>query len=101
MLKQQDFEHRIEGYQEQVYLYEDELLQSIILSLIPSEVQSTAGQVAQLKALMKWFKTEFFSWCDKPKCTKCGQNDAVQGLGAEKSNSLERTEGNALSTEKY
>lgn len=84
-----------------MYLYEDELLQSIILSVVPIEIQETRGQVAQLKALLKWFKSDFFTWCDKPKCTKCGNNDQVQPLGSESSNDKEHSEGNALSTEKY
>lgn len=46
MLQMQNFQHKIEGYQEQVYLYEDELLQSIILSVVPMEIQETRGQVA-------------------------------------------------------
>ena len=40
MLMQQNFTHRLEDHQEQVYLYEDELVQSIALSLIPEEIQS-------------------------------------------------------------
>jgi hypothetical protein len=45
MLVQQKFEHKVEGYQEQVYLYEDETLQAIILSLVPEEIQSITEQV--------------------------------------------------------
>ena len=28
-----------------------------------------------MKILLKWYKKEFFTWCNKPKCPKCGQND--------------------------
>lgn len=52
-------------------------MQSLILSILPSEVTEAKGQVPQLKALLKWFKSEFFTWCDKPKCPKCGANDMV------------------------
>ena len=81
MLQQQNFFHRLEGTQEQVYQYEDDLLQSLILSVLPPEVTDIKEQVPQLKALLKWYKEDFFSWCDKPKCTKCGKNDKVESTG--------------------
>jgi peptide-N4-(N-acetyl-beta-glucosaminyl)asparagine amidase len=84
-----------------VYLYEDELLQSLILSILPAEVTEAKGQVPQLKALLKWFKSEFFTWCDKPKCPKCGVNDMVNGAGSLEPNHEERYEGHASRVEGY
>lgn len=84
-----------------MYQYEDETLQAIILSLIPPEVQEIGQQVPQIKALLKWFKEDFFTWCDRPKCPKCNTNTQVAALGSESSNALERSEGSALNTEKY
>ena len=43
-----------------------------------------------VKTLLKWFKYDFFSWCNKPKCTICGKDgDNMVGEGTEKSNEEE------------
>ena len=31
-------------------------------------------QINQIKALLKWFKEDFFTWTDKAKCQSCGDN---------------------------
>lgn len=102
MLQQQNFTHRLESYQEQVYLYEDELLQSLIMSILPTPILELHGeQVPQLKALLKWFKEDFFTWCDKPKCPKCDKTDSVTGTGSVEPTNYERTEGHASRVEGY
>jgi len=56
--------------------YEDELTQAIALSVIPEEIVAMSGhQVDQLKAVLAWFKNDFFKWTDKPTCTICVQPD--------------------------
>ena len=52
--------------------YDDELTQAIALSVIPEEIQKKTDQVEQLKALLAWFKNDFFKWTDRPDCTTCG-----------------------------
>jgi len=84
-----------------VYLYEDDLLQSLIVSLLPPEVTEAKDQVQQLKALLKWFKYEFFTWCDKPKCPKCGLNDMVNGGVSLLPTHKENFEGHARAVEGY
>ena len=83
MLAQQQFEFRLEGELENAYLYHDEMVQAVALSCVPMEIINMEGQqVKQLKALLKWFKEDFFTWCDKPKCTKCGVNTYMAGRGS-------------------
>ncbi len=50
---------------------------------------------------MKWFKEDFFTWCDKPKCTKCGSNDRVNNIGGAEPTAVERSEGHASRCELY
>ena len=61
-------------------IYEDELSQTMALSLIPAEELRTKATVdGQLnhyelaKALLNWFHG-FFRWVDAPKCEQCGVN---------------------------
>ena len=79
-LAQQQFEFRFESYIEGAHLYKDEMTQMIAISCIPEEIQSmgvyglpaaewpVGNQVKQIKALLHWFKNDFFSWCDSPPC---------------------------------
>jgi len=101
MLEQPAFTHRLEDTLQRVFLYEDELHQSIFLSVIPPQIQDIKEQVPQLKALLKWFKEEFFTWCDKPKCPKCGTNEQVNGTGALQPTHEERVDGHAGRVEGY
>ena len=54
--------------------YEDELTQAIARSVIPENIQAMADQVPQLKALLAWFKQDFFKWTDAPDCSTCGNS---------------------------
>lgn len=38
-------------------------------------------QVEQLKALLAWFKNDFFTWCNAPKCEKCGHEKNMECKG--------------------
>lgn len=64
--------------------YEDELLQALARSIIPLEtLQKHAAEKSGdkidspktndflLLELLKWFKHEFFTWTDSPKCISC------------------------------
>ena len=49
-------------------------MQKKIKEIIPQRPPGSTSEV-YVKMLLKWFKKEFFSWCNKPKCPTCGQND--------------------------
>uniref|UniRef100_A0A914X469 Peptide-N(4)-(N-acetyl-beta-glucosaminyl)asparagine amidase n=1 Tax=Plectus sambesii TaxID=2011161 RepID=A0A914X469_9BILA len=66
-------------------LYEDPVLQTLAVSVIPLEkleieARETVGPSASasvfkdelLLKLLQWFKTDFFSWIDSPPCPSCG-----------------------------
>ncbi|KAJ1349161.1 hypothetical protein KIN20_004625 [Parelaphostrongylus tenuis] len=65
-------------------LYADIVYKTLALSLIPVEKlreQSTDSDgvlnTLQLaRALLSWFKDDFFSWCDSPVCDSCGSQTA-------------------------
>ena len=42
-----------------------------------------------LRQLLKWFKTEFFSWTNEPKCGFCGSQ--TKNVGADRPNQEEKT----------
>lgn len=45
---------------------------------MPQEIIELGGQqIAQINALLNWFKHDFFSWCNAPKCQKCGDNSKM------------------------
>jgi len=54
-----------------------------------------------LKALLKWFKEDFFTWCDKPTCPKCNMKDKVDNTGMGDPTPSEREEGHASRVELY
>lgn len=60
-------------------IYEDEVSQTLARSLIPYEEIRNAnmenGKVNEfnlVKGLLNWFKNDFFSWTNSPKCHLCG-----------------------------
>ena len=84
--QQNQFLSRLQSGMETITKYEDELAQAMALSVVPVEElerKVTEGKEpkcaglsfrdAFIVELLKWFKHEFFSWCDKPNCasTKC------------------------------
>ncbi|CDO95177.1 unnamed protein product [Kluyveromyces dobzhanskii CBS 2104] len=42
-----------------------------------------------VKELLRYFKNDFFSWCNKPKCVKCGNDDQMECIGTDRANSEE------------
>lgn len=66
-------------------MYEDPVLQTLAVSVIPLEKLETEARQAigpsasaavfkdeLLLKLLQWFKTDFFSWIDTPPCPTCG-----------------------------
>eukprot|EP00002_Diphylleia_rotans_P020144 TRINITY_DN3904_c0_g1_i1.p1 TRINITY_DN3904_c0_g1~~TRINITY_DN3904_c0_g1_i1.p1 ORF type:complete len:1063 (+),score=179.99 TRINITY_DN3904_c0_g1_i1:77-3265(+) len=85
---EQQFRARLMSGIQQMRTYEDELLQSRALSVIPEDLlqeraekilQSTCKDVCTredfreelLKQLLHWFKKEFFRWVNQPLCPSC------------------------------
>ncbi|CAI2296400.1 unnamed protein product [Caenorhabditis sp. 36 PRJEB53466] len=59
--------------------YTDEVFKALARSVVPEEelvrkATDQDGKVSEielLRNLLEWFKTDFFSWFDKPTCEKC------------------------------
>jgi len=71
-----------------VQRYESKSLQRQALDEIPVvalDEAATAGdgnesyEVAFMKSLLRWFKHDFFSWCNAPRCEHCGGTTKTVG----------------------
>jgi hypothetical protein len=80
-LAEQQFKYRIESSIETAYLWNDEMTKAIAMSCIPMDIQNETNQTKQINDVLKWFKADFFTWCNKPKCQRCGVNNKMQGGG--------------------
>ena len=69
-----EFEYIINLLEPRLKCYKNPELQNEIKKIIPSRPEN-ANSEQYIKLLLKWFKKDYFSWCNKPKCPKCGQND--------------------------
>jgi len=87
-----------------VYSYAQEFLENSI------EKSSSSGKneedVALLSGLLRWFKRNFFKWCNKPECTNInclsfGSQSDMESLGTEKPTTDEILIGQAVRTEIY
>lgn len=90
----QRFQARLENGVQTVLAYEDPIAQACALSVIPLERLETEAEAlvassasasaaaaspaaisrpdARLLRLLRWFKHEFFTWCNTPSCPSCG-----------------------------
>ena len=90
--RQRRFRHRLEGGVRTALAHEDPLARAAALSVIPldrleSEAEATLAsreesvppsrEDALLRALLRWFKRDFFAWCDTPACGACGSPDVT------------------------
>ena len=69
-----DFMELIDLIKLRIESYKDKEMQKKIKEIIPSRPPGCNSE-QYVKILLKWFKKDFFSWCNKPKCPQCGQND--------------------------
>lgn len=97
-----------------VLRYENSQLQQLARDKIPlrrlneralRSSQSSSLPLAEslLRELMQWFKTEFFTWMNAPKCQKCQTptTRAVMGRGLEQRPTAEEVAGEASRIELY
>jgi peptide-N4-(N-acetyl-beta-glucosaminyl)asparagine amidase len=69
-----EFEYIINLFEQRLKSYKNPELQQKIKEIIPKRTEGLNSE-QYVKLLLKWYKKEYFSWCNKPKCPKCGQND--------------------------
>ena len=66
------FEKEINFCRERIFHYKDETLKEKILEIIPKRDEKTSNS-EYVKTLLHWFKKNFFTWCNKPKCPNCNE----------------------------
>ena len=91
----------IKHYCEVTRQYDDELTQAVARSVIPETIQAIEDQATQLKALLAWFKQDFFSWVDVPSCSSCGNDGKNLEPQAAGEPTQEEVEGGASRVEVY
>ena len=69
-----DFIYIINLFEERLKAYKEPEMQKKIKEIIPPRPPNSTSE-QYVKLLLKWFKKEFFTWCNKPKCPGCGEND--------------------------
>ena len=69
-----EFEYIINLFEQRLKCYKNLELQQKIKEIIPKRSEGLTSE-QYVKQLLKWFKKDYFTWCNKPKCVKCGQND--------------------------
>ena len=89
MQNMQSMMSRIQGNAKQVMIYEDADVQAEALAVIPvvqlheramtSEDPRSSFSDELLKQLLRWFKHEFFSWTNQPKCHACSGSTTYAG----------------------
>ncbi|XP_066934387.1 peptide-N(4)-(N-acetyl-beta-glucosaminyl)asparagine amidase-like [Clytia hemisphaerica] len=90
------FFHSLSSHTNQVLLYEEEALQIIARSHIPLDELKTKAEKEYSKTknlnstssyedcllleMLTWFKNDFFSWMNSPKCTRCESETKSIGM---------------------
>jgi hypothetical protein len=63
---------RLAHYASQAYSYSDPHKLLAARLVLPPTVLLADGDQETIRALLLWFKNEFFRWTDSPLCTSCG-----------------------------
>jgi peptide-N4-(N-acetyl-beta-glucosaminyl)asparagine amidase len=100
------FLQRFVHYADRMQIYEDEIAQTLALSLVPLEELKSKATIDEklshyllAKELMAWFKNSFFKWTDKPICPSC--NIKTEGAGKQGNPTAEEREDDAQRVEVY
>ena len=99
LLRDFHFEQSIRGDMQLISNYKDPETQKIIKELVPKRKENSTSQ-EYVKELLHWFKKEFFSWCNKPKCPICDSDKNIKHINTVRSNEYER-KFQAYNTEVY
>lgn len=78
---------KLAGYYEAVMEYENEKLQQKARDVVPLDKLRAEAEQYNLgcpdavlcKALLRWFKNDFFQWVNSPQCWACGGNSSCIG----------------------
>ena len=89
LLRDFHFEESIKGDMKLISNYKDEETQKKIREIVPKRKENSTSK-EYVKELLHWYKKDFFSWCNKPKCPICDSDKSIRGLGACGSNEFER-----------
>ena len=90
LLRDFHFEQSIKGDMTLIANYKDPETQKRIKELVPKRKENSTSK-EYVKELLHWFKKEFFSWCNKPKCPVCDSDKNIQTVGTAPSNQYERS----------
>ena len=90
LLRDFHFEESIRGDMTLIANYKDPETQKRIKELVPKRKENSTSK-EYVKELLHWFKKEFFSWCNKPKCPVCDSDKNVKTVGTVPSNEYERS----------
>jgi len=83
------FESSIKGNMQLISNYKDPKTQEKIREIIPKRKENSTSE-EYVKELLHWYKTEFFTWCNKPKCPLCNSDKNISGVGTYPSNEYEK-----------
>ena len=90
LLRDFHFEQSIKGDMSLINNYKDPETQKKIKELVPKRKENSTSK-EYVKELLHWFKKEFFSWCNKPKCPLCDTDKNIKAVGTVPSNQYERS----------
>ena len=73
-----EFEYIISLLEPRINCYKNPILQQKILNIIPKKPENCKNSETYVKFLLKWFKHDFFTWCNKPICSVCKKNNNLK-----------------------
>ena len=90
LLRDFHFEQSIKGDMTLINNYKDPQTQKKIKEIVPKRKENSTSK-EYVKELLHWFKKEFFSWCNKPKCPLCDTDKSIEAIGTIPSNQYEQS----------
>ena len=89
LLRDFHFEESIRGDMQLISNYKDPETQKKIREIVPKRKENSTSK-EYVKELLQWYKHQFFTWCNKPKCPLCDTDKNIKPIGTCKSNEFER-----------